>query len=426
MTIPPFPEEIRPSSNGPLGPLVRLGDIVPIEPVYIERPLLQAATFHLFAGKLGVGKGALIMRWLARCTNGAMYGRPRNALLLASEEDGPRDLVPRINVAEGDSNRVHLIPNNFLLPRDIEKMREFAEEIGDVGLIALDPLSNHIGGTNSNIDEEVRNALQPLAILAGDLDTLVIGIRHVSSKEAKGGFISRIIGSTAFAAVPRVVIGVAKDDEGVLHVRALKGNRLRYEDAGRRYRLESAPFLNWGATVVKAIEDGESMVDIDKLLEERKDTNSEKARQEIVRLIREEGGRMESDILDGRVAATTGVTARTVQKLRMELRDRGWIKHVPVDNADGTRDHWDVTLTSFAPYSPSVEAPDALLQNPVASGVSGSPQVHRNPDTPESTHTHSGAPGEGTEEPQETPANDQTRQVPLTPPSKPDFWEVRE
>jgi hypothetical protein len=370
MTIPPIPDNWGGPENGrlPITPKW-LGATTPIEPLYIERPLIQAATFHLFAGRLGVGKGALIAGWIARCTNGTMYGRPRNALLLASEEDEARDLFPRISVAGGDTSRLALIPNDFLLPRDIEWLREYAQIAGDVGLICLDPLSNHIGGTNSNADEEVRNALQPLAILAGDLDVPMIGVRHVSSKEATGGFISRILGSSAWPAVARVVLGVAQDEAGTLHVRALKGNRVRYQEAGVRYRLESAQFLNWGETVVRAIAEGESLVDIDALLVKRRVSASEGTRQEIVRLLREEGGQMPSDVLDGRVAETTGMAARSVRDLRMELRDRGWIKHVKMTDPDGKIDHWEVALTTFAPYTSD---PEALIQEYGDSGDSAS------------------------------------------------------
>lgn len=438
MTIPPFPDELGPSGNGPW-PRVNLGDITPIEPSYVERPLLQAATFHLFAGRLGVGKGALIMRWLARCTNGEMYGRPRNTLLLASEEDGARDLFPRIKVANGDPKRVRLIPNSFLLPRDIESLRELAQEVEDVGLIALDPLTNHIGGASA--EEEVRNALQPLAILAGDLDTVMVGVRHVSSKEASGDFISRILGSSAWPAVPRVVIGAAKDSEGYLHVRALKGNRMRHEDSGRRYRLESAQFLDWEETVVVAVEDGESVADIDELLgKQRVSSNSEGAREEIVRLLREEGGQMESDLLDGRVAEETGLTARTVRDLRTELGDRGWLRSVPMKNVDGRIDHWEVALTNFAPVTHdsggSVRHGDHLeTEGFQGTKVSLSPPLVPPGVTPGETlgetlgttkgktHGSGVTGGSSVDGKEENPANDQTRQMLLSlPSSKLDFW----
>jgi hypothetical protein len=290
----PIPENWGASPNGsPLnGKATSFSLYDPIEPTFVERPLLQAATFHLLAAKPATGKGVLCTRWLARCSNGAMYDRPRNALWLSSEEDPQRDLRPRLDVAGADVSRVFTIPNEFQLPRDIEWLRDYAlNVIGDVGLIVLDPLANHISGTNSNADEEVRLALQPLAILSGEIDCPIIGARHVTTKDARGGFISKILGSTAWIGVPRVVVGAAKDEVGTLHVRVVKGNRVLEEEAGRSFTIESAPYLNWRESVPVAIEAGESHVDIDKLLESNdrrmSASKSDEGRAAIVRILRE-------------------------------------------------------------------------------------------------------------------------------------------
>lgn len=324
-------------------------DVTPIEPKFIERPLIQAGTFHLFAGKPGVGKGALCARWIARCTNGEMYGRPRRALWLASEEDPARDLRPRLDVAGANVSMVAPIANSFRLPQDIEHLRAEAQA-ADVGLIVLDPLSNHLNGTNTNADEEVRHALQPLTQLAHEIDTPILGIRHVSTKEARGGFVSRILGSTAWTAVSRVVLGIALDRDGGVHVRAVKGNRVRATEAGVRFELESAQYLDWTETVVRAIEAGESFEDIDSLLESSKRTGtSEAARAAVIRILRAAGGVMESDTLDAAVVAETGLVAKTVRNLRTELRDRGWLRAYPEREGDRIS-RWLVSLTNAAPY----------------------------------------------------------------------------
>jgi hypothetical protein len=350
-----------------------------IEPTFVERPLLQSATFHLLTGRPSVGKGALCMRWLALCTGGTLYQRPRNALLLASEEDPDRDLMPRMEVAGVDPMRVAEIPPSFLLPRDIEWLRRYAVEmVKDVGLIVLDPISNHMGGANSNADEEVRNVLQPLALLAGQLDAPIIGIRHVSTKEATGGFVSRILGSTAWSAVPRVVLGVGKDDEGTIHVRPVKGNRVRDEDAGMRFRLEGIEVPGWTETVVRAIDDGASEVDIDTLLGTKRDKTSpslvKQTRVEIVRVLRERGGEALSDIVDTEVALRVGVVSRTVQNQRTLLKQWGWIGARPERDGEKIR-HWLVFLKNSAPYDHDLEA---AVEDPLGY----IPRAHAHVDTP--------------------------------------------
>ncbi len=351
----------RPDPNAsPMnGRVLRLGEVAPIEPQFVERPLIQAATFHLLAARPETGKGVLCTRWIARCTNGDMYGKPKNALWLSSEEDPARDLRPRLDVAGADVERVIQIPNEFRLPRDIEWLRDYAANVvGNVGLIVLDPLSNHIGTANSNADEEVRLGLQPLAILAGQIDVPIIGARHVSTKEASSGFIAKILGSTAWVAVPRVVIGAAHDEEGVVHVRVVKGNRVRRDEAGVQFTIDSAPYLNWRETVPVAVDQGESRADIDSLLKggsgRESNSKSEEARTAIVNILRAHGGQLESDALDAKVAEEAGVAARTVRNLRGELRDRGWLRAYPEREGDKIT-RWMISLTNAAPYTSELE-----------------------------------------------------------------------
>ena len=91
---------------------------------WVERPLLQIA-FTLLAGRPGIGKGALVARLVARCTNGEMYGEPRPAILLSTEDDPEIDLGPRIEVAGGDRSLVAMPPTSFQLPRDIDWLRGY-------------------------------------------------------------------------------------------------------------------------------------------------------------------------------------------------------------------------------------------------------------------------------------------------------------
>lgn len=330
---------------------------------FVERPLLQAASFHLFAGRPGVGKGALCARWISRCTNGEMYGVPRNVLWLSSEEDAAIDLGPRVEAAGGDRRRVALIPNEFLLPRDAEWLEGYATDtVPDVGLIVIDPLANHTGSAQSNIDEEVRLALQPLASLASSLDIPVIGVRHLTVKEAKGGALAAILGSTAWVGVSRVVLAAVADEQKNVHVHPIKGNRVPTQEAGRKYRLEGMQVADLEESVVRAIEMGESTEDIDELLEKstKKSLPPTKRKQieaAMVKLLRSKGGEMESDKLDSEVAQSVGTSVEYVRKHRGVMKtDLGWLRVYP--DRDGDRiTKWMVTLTNAAPNNSDLDDP---------------------------------------------------------------------
>ncbi len=323
---------------------------------WVERPLLQLA-FTLLAGRPGVGKGALVARWVARCTNGEMYGEPRPAILLSSEDDPEVDLGPRVEAAGGNRDLVALPPTTFQLPRDIEWLRGYVQSInrqgrGNVGLIAIDPMANHTGTANTDKEAEVRVALMPLAVLVNEIHIPTIGVRHLSTKEARGGALAKILGSTAWIGVPRVVLAAVTDsqDHEIVHVHPIKGNRVPRGDSGRRYRLEGRTLPGFTESVVSAVEDGASDVDVDAELAGHKPTESAsaQAREIILLTLQESGGSMESDRLDAVVAAEAGVSAKTVQNLRGELRTEGLIRSVVAERHEsgfGVK-RWRVELTN--------------------------------------------------------------------------------
>lgn len=327
---------------------------------WAETPLLQIA-FTLLAGRPGIGKGALVARWVARCTNGTMYGKPRPAILLSTEDDLEVDLGPRIEAAGGDRSLVAVPPQTFSLPRDIDWLREYVEQInesgrGDVGFIGIDPLSNHTGAANTDREAEVRAALMPLASLVHELAIPTVGVRHLSTKESKGGALAKVLGSTAWIGVPRVVLGAVRDtsDPALVHVAPIKGNRRPAGESGVRFKLESHTLEGFTESVVYAVEDGTSDVDLDAhLAGEQSDSRSGQARELILETLREAGGSMESDTLAATVAQATGLNARTVNNLRTELGNEGLLRSKPERDTTGTAKRWHVHLTEAAKLPPS-------------------------------------------------------------------------
>lgn len=327
---------------------------------WAEEPLLQIA-FTLLAGRPGIGKGALVARWVARCTNGDMYGTPRPAILLSTEDDVEVDLGPRVEAAGGDRSLVAIPPGTFSLPRDIDWLREYVEQInelgrGPVGLIGVDPLSNHTGTANTDREAEVRAALMPLASLVHELGIPTVGVRHLSTKESKGGAMAKVLGSTAWIGVPRVVLGAVRDtgDPTLVHVAPIKGNRRPAGEGGVRFKLHGRVLEGFTESVVYAVEDGASDVDLDaQLAGEQSETRSGRARELILETLRDAGGSMESDTLDAAIAAATGLNARTIRNLRTELGNEGLLRSKPERDTTGAAKRWHVVLTEAAKLPPS-------------------------------------------------------------------------
>jgi hypothetical protein len=308
---------------------------------WLEKPLWQRSAFQLLAGPKGAGKGTYIAGLAARVSRAGA-----NVIFVSTEDSASIDLKPRLVAADADIERCTLIVDHVKLPDDIERLRALAEEIVDVGLLVVDPVANHIGDRNSNSDAEVRDAIAPLNRLADDLGCLLIGVRH-PGKDRSRGAVASILGSTAWVDTPRAVVMIAPDDEdeSLRHIQVVAGNR-SLSGAAQVFRIEAVDVPGLTEKITLAVAMGESAKSVDDLLQtrERGDSKSGQARELILDTLDEEG-EQESDALDARIAKETGLSARTVQNIRNELKNAGLIRSVPVKDEDSIVRKWMVCRT---------------------------------------------------------------------------------
>ena len=245
-----------------------LSDLVMRPIVFADKPLLQADAFHVLAGRKGVGKGTWLAHVAARITLGEL-GEKRRVIWIALGEDSYEiDVLPRIVAAGGDPKLVkYLERGRLLLPDSIPALLKYARELGDVGLIIIDPLGGGTGARNTNLDSDVRPAIAPLNQLADLLGCIVIGVRHITNKEVKGGSLAGILGSSDWGNVPRAVLALVHDDndDGLRHIQVVAGNRVP-SSAGRSFRIIGVPIVEGGEPVTLAVDFGDSDKDVDDLL----------------------------------------------------------------------------------------------------------------------------------------------------------------
>jgi AAA domain len=301
----------------------------------------------------------------------------------SSEDSSAQDIGPRVAVAEGDTGHVYVVKAGWLqLPRDIDEIEETAREIGDVAMIIIDPLGNHINGANSDSETAVREAISPLNGLADSLDAVVIGTRHLSEKEIRGGLISAILGSSAWVQVPRVVIGIVEDDEHIRHIRVGRGNRVPPGEDSLTFEVEGVPREGYEVDITHVARMGTSDKNIDALLRgENAESKSKSAlaRDAIIdELEKAPMMQMESDTLDARIVARCGVSTKTVKNLRLKLKDAGFLKVFPGKDESGKVTRWNVART-LAPYSNEVPRQE---EDGTWPGVSQSPYPYPGADTP--------------------------------------------
>jgi len=205
----------------------------------------------------------------------------------AGEDSLALDVRPRIEAAGGDVSKVYYPEFIPRLPTEVKLLQKWAEELGAVGLIVLDPISGMIPGRcDSHRDSDVRPVISPLNDLADQLQCLVVGVRHLR-KDASGGALESVLGSIDWVNVPRAVIAIVRDKfDDIRYVQVVAGNRAPMGSESRGFRIVGADVVPGGEPVAKAVFIDGPGKDVDDLLDEAtpKD-NSSKTMQAAIRIL---------------------------------------------------------------------------------------------------------------------------------------------
>lgn len=324
----------------------RLSDVQMKSIEWLEKPLWQRSAFHLMVGKKGAGKGTYLAHLIAKTTAGTLFGEPMNALVIASEDSDEIDVKPRVVAAGGNPEKVISLVDDLKLPNDAERLRETALEIGQVGLIILDPVASHVRG-DTHTEDPVRAAIDPLNGLADDLNCLLVGVRHLS-KNTQAGAVASVLGSTAWTAVPRAVLAVVADDQedNVFHIAIVAGNRSARGN-GRTFRIEMAD-VGLKEPVTRAVEAGESSKSIDDLLAQAADQKRSAPKRESAEkiILRElDTGPKSMDHLRAVVIAETSSSGQTAWLAANALKAAGRVR----SSNSGPGTPWLWQLIQYAP-----------------------------------------------------------------------------
>ena len=314
---------------------------------WLDKPLWQRAAFELLVGRKGAGKGTFLAGLAARASRGDLFGEPVNVLIVATEDSDEIDVKPRVVAAGGDPDRIFTLVGGMRLPDDVPRLRAAALEIGDVGVIGLDPVASHVRG-DTHAEEPVRTAIDPLNELAHELDCLLVGVRHLSEKSAVAGAIAATLGSSAWVQVPRAVLAVAPDDEQELlfHIGVIAGNRSA-RGTGRTFRIELVNVEGLTEPVTRAVEAGVSNKSIDDLLgagadEKRKAPLRDGCSEIILRALGDEPKPL--DHLKALCIAETGCSGKTAWQAANSLKAEGLVSCQ--NSGPGTPWLWHLTSPS--------------------------------------------------------------------------------
>jgi predicted ATP-dependent serine protease len=233
-----------------------MADIEPEAVDWVWPGRIARGKLTLIAGDPGMGKSQIAIDITARVTKAALWEpardshAPSGSVLILTAEDSAADVVrPRCEAADADLRRVHRLKSvvlkdgsrrTFSLQHDLTALGKKMDEIGDVALVIVDPLTSYMGSgdkIDSHRTTDVRAVLEPLADWAEKHRVAVVGITH-PPKNAPAKAIHALVGSIAFVAAARLVfLAIEEADTERRLLLAVKNNLGRLAD-GLGYHLE--------------------------------------------------------------------------------------------------------------------------------------------------------------------------------------------
>jgi RecA-family ATPase len=186
-------------------------------PGYIAR-----GKFTLLWGLEGKTKSYLTLGIAAHISNGiplpgvemSMQVKPRHVLLFTYEDDQSQDIKPRLMRCGADMNYIHTmcVEDGSFSYKDVEALAATADQIPDLTMMVIDPLTEFIGGLDENAETVVREAMRPLTQFCAKKNIALLGVKHANKKE-DAAISNRVSGSRAWTALARSVILAGHDNQ---------------------------------------------------------------------------------------------------------------------------------------------------------------------------------------------------------------------
>lgn len=236
-------------------------DIDPLDPEWLWPGHFARAEVSILAGDGGIGKGFLIADLVARVTRGdPMPGqtegtRPGHVIMITPEDSPQTSCARRLRAAGAELGMVHDLTETaagpFEIPGDLPVLRAAIDEIGDVAMVVIDPLSAVSSVSLSTASRVRQQLMSPMQRLARDTGIALVVVHHTVKSGA-------IAGSKTITDAARSVMTVSLDEEDT-RIRVLevtKSNIASRTGGAIRYVVDG----EWPATQVTYLPDSASAV----------------------------------------------------------------------------------------------------------------------------------------------------------------------
>ncbi len=206
----------------------------------------------LFAGHPGIGKGMATMYLTAMASKGTGWADcpnpnpPMETIIFSSEDAASDTLVPRLQAAGADLDKVYIVETvttnegdrAFGIDKDLPALKKLLESNPEVKLVVIDPIMNHLGQLKGNSEQELRAGLTPLGRLAQQFGVAIVLVTHFN-KNLAADSIQRVGGAMGMVGAVRVAWTFAEDKEdGSRKMLPLKAN-IAPDTGGLSYKIVS-------------------------------------------------------------------------------------------------------------------------------------------------------------------------------------------
>ena len=211
----------------------------------------------MIAGNPGLGKSQITASMAAIVTNGARWPVDHSLceegqVVFLSAEDDPADTIrPRLEATGAILEKVFIvdaikdidsegqvIKRGFNLKTDLIRLAYLMDELNEVALLIIDPITAYLGGTDSHKNADIRALLSPLGDFASRYDVAVVCVSHLN-KGGSADALMRVSGSLAFVAAARAAFLVADDPKNDRRVFLPMKNNIGNDASGLAFEVAS-------------------------------------------------------------------------------------------------------------------------------------------------------------------------------------------
>lgn len=219
---------------------------------WVYRGRIPMGMVTLLAGREGIGKSTVSLDIAARLTRGELDGRylgkPQGVVICATEDSWSHTIAPRLKAVGADMEFIYHIAvqdedgneRAIVAPQDTRRMEKAFRETRPA-LMLIDPLMAIIDGkVDTHKQAEVQQALEPMVKMCERLGMSILALIHVN-KSGSTDPLNNIMGSKAFATLPRSILYCIEEDDGdflFCHVKCNVGPKM----PSIHYRLAEVRF----------------------------------------------------------------------------------------------------------------------------------------------------------------------------------------